>query len=96
MAISGFIGRPDPPPSEQGVFAFGTRAAIFGHNAPRFASLPSGSGYTKDWDKTEPAVWDDSQGNDHEGAFDLERAVPGIVPRSWAVLAGEQRPNLVG
>jgi predicted phage baseplate assembly protein len=31
---------PPPPPAEKGVYALRTRAAIFGHNAPSWASLP--------------------------------------------------------
>jgi predicted phage baseplate assembly protein len=31
---------PAPPPAEKGVYALRTRAAIFGHNAPSWASLP--------------------------------------------------------
>jgi predicted phage baseplate assembly protein len=31
---------PPPPPAEKGVYALRTRAAIFGHNAPNWASLP--------------------------------------------------------
>ncbi|MEN9937361.1 MAG: hypothetical protein RLZZ387_3940 [Chloroflexota bacterium] len=31
---------PPPPPAEIGVYALRTRAAIFGHNAPSWASLP--------------------------------------------------------
>ena len=31
---------PTPPPAEKGVYALRTRTAIFGHNAPSWASLP--------------------------------------------------------
>ena len=31
---------PPPPPAEAGVFALRQRSAIFGHNAPKWASLP--------------------------------------------------------
>lgn len=68
-------------PQETGVFAFRTRAAIFGHNAPRYLSLPEPR-LESNWEgqtlATEPG------GSSKK--IDLDNTHPGIVDNSWLVL----------
>ncbi len=92
VATSGAAAVQIPPtidePALPGVYAFREAVPTFGHNAPRFESLPtharpSGSG----WDTTEPSITEDSGGNDYPDAdFNLERTVAGMTPGSWVVL----------
>jgi hypothetical protein len=92
IATSGAAPPQIPPaidePALPGVYAFREVLPTFGHNAPRFESLPtetrpSGSG----WDATEPPITEDSGGNDYPDAdFNLERTVGGMTPGSWVVL----------
>lgn len=75
------------------VYAFRTRSAIFGHNAPRWDTLKSidGDGNPsnypgKDWDNPHNDVVTDSYGKDHSPTIYLERSITEIVPQSWAAL----------
>lgn len=81
------------------VYAMRTVVGIFGHNAPRYDSLPTkpddSAVYTGEkWD-VDFSIWEDQHtGNDYSSPADiyLERVVPGLVPesgaypKSWAVL----------
>jgi hypothetical protein len=75
---------------ETGVFALRQRAALFGHNAPRYLSLPedqrgSGKAYPSDWDGSGGRNLDDEQFGGSR-RVDLDRTYPAIVPGSWLVL----------
>jgi baseplate J-like protein len=91
---------PPPPPSEEGVYSFGATASFFGHNAPRWGSLPvkgtvlHGEPYPDppgDWDTSNGgkgrSIWTDSQGtlNSDADVF-LERSFQQILSNSWAWL----------
>lgn len=78
-----------PLPTEPGIFAFRERAALFGHNAPKWASLP------KDQREGETAVyknsWEgrtlqDELASSGAAYIDLDRTYPGIVKGGWVVL----------
>lgn len=71
------VSPPPPPPSfdlappEPGLIGFTVRAGAFGHNAPRWKSLPAGQRpgtdvtdpvYPRDWDATPSSIEQDSQG----------------------------------
>jgi predicted phage baseplate assembly protein len=79
-------------PPEQGVFAFRQRAAIFGHNAPKYLSLPLNQRTPNDQTVPYPSDWEnrtldlDSHGNRE---IDLDRVYQGIVPGSWVVLESQ-------
>lgn len=78
-----------PLPTEPGVFAFRERAALFGHNAPKHASLPAdqtktGAVYADDW---EGRTLEQEQPSSGEAYLYLDRTYPGIVKGSWVVLA---------
>jgi predicted phage baseplate assembly protein len=77
-------------PPEQGVFAFGQKAAIFGHNAPRWDSLASpqneAATYPGGWD-TGAGLTLDSQGSNAE--IDLDRVYSGIIPGSAVILESQ-------
>lgn len=83
-----------------GAFAFGARLGFFGHNAPRWGSLPAATSsthgvdpYPQGWDDGDsgvPAggtrtVWQSSQGAAIAPYAYVERAVPGVVRQSWVV-----------
>ncbi len=83
--------------NQDGVFALRKRVGHFGHNAPKWGSLPSENNpYTEDWDKLETSgsattIWQDSQGDkltSEPGQFDvvLERPVKEVVKDGWIVL----------
>ena len=85
-----------PVAPEAGAFSFGARLGFFGHNAPRWASLPEsnlqGDPYPDDWDTENPTIWQDSQGealSNIPGRAPchalLERPVPRLAPGSWMV-----------
>jgi hypothetical protein len=72
-----YVSPPPPAPSfdlaapEPGLIGFTVRAGAFGHNAPRWKSLPVGQRpgtgvsdpvYPADWDATPPSIEQDSQG----------------------------------
>jgi predicted phage baseplate assembly protein len=94
-----------PPPAvpsapEAGAFAFGARLGFFGHNAPRWQTLPSatasthGDAYPEGWDDgdtgvpagTTRTVWQTSQGQAIAPLAYVERAVEGVVRGSWVVV----------
>ncbi len=86
----------------QKLLAFRDTLAFFGHNAPRYTSLPSdmrgsGNAWPYDWDSPALSIWKDSV---TDGYYDapsgedadvfLERAVPELVGGTWAVF---ERPG---
>jgi predicted phage baseplate assembly protein len=90
--------------SEIAVFALRDQAAFFGHNAPRYGSLPADE-FAKDdpFASTDPAanwdvgrtVWSNSRGEAYsDGAPDgpaavfLERRIDELVPGGWTVFVG--------
>lgn len=92
---------PPLPPPETGVFLFRQRAATFGHNAPRWQSLPLSQRfpahseeepvpYPTSWDGSdEPSINQRSDKSVHGQAhFFAERVVPKVVPNSWLLLEG--------
>ena len=69
-----------PLPTEPGIFAFRERAALFGHNAPKWASLPEkqrerSAVYFPDW---EGRTLQDEQPLSGESCIYLARAYPSI------------------
>lgn len=72
-------------PPESGVFAFRQRASIFGHNAPKYTSLPDPKPGNEPWDDL---FLDKVQGGS-EGKIDLDNTYPGIVDNSWLALRNE-------
>ncbi len=92
---------PDLPPADQGVFAFRQRTGFFGHNAPRWETLPKPEntrGYNSDskknkdpyknsWDgDNERTIWQNSQGAPYtDASVYLERSVPEILSGSWVI-----------
>ena len=88
----------DPLPFEPGLYAFREKVGVFGHNAPRWASLPASQRlkaksdddppvYEKDWDTAPPAITQTSQKDDYLNAdFYLERVVEGVVSQGWVLL----------
>jgi Baseplate J-like protein len=68
---------------DEGVFAFRARTAFFGHNAPTWKMLPKVNGQDPpfpNWDDPPATIWQAAKSGVH-----LDRTVPEIVPRSWAV-----------
>ncbi len=78
-------------PPEHGVFAFRQRAAIFGHNAPKYKSLPASqrtgadAAYPNDWDASPRTLQDESDNRE----IDLDRVYPGVIAGGWVVLESE-------
>jgi hypothetical protein len=77
-----------PLPTDPGVFAFRERATLFGHNAPKWASLPekqreTAGVYSSDW---EGRTLQDEQPISGESYIDLDRTYPSIVKGGWIVL----------
>ncbi|MEM8961668.1 MAG: putative baseplate assembly protein [Acidobacteriota bacterium] len=86
------------------VFALRQRTPFFGHNAPRYGSLPNDDVVKDDpYSSADPAanwdvgrtVWTDSRGALYSDGSDplqpvvfLERKIPEIVAGSWVVLSG--------
>ncbi len=81
-----------PPPADTGVFALRARLGFFGHNAPRFQSIPP-AGLT-DWDAgTGRSIWTNSQGTTYTDAdVFLERSVPEIARNSWVAFESTTQP----
>jgi hypothetical protein len=86
-----FVRQTSFPPFklDQGVFAFRQRAAIFGHNAPKYLALTNGQdgllkAYPNDWDATPRTLADDDPSNG--GDIYLDRTYQNIVPGGWAIL----------
>jgi hypothetical protein len=89
-----------PVALEAGAFTFRERLGCFGHNAPKWGSLPKpestrGNPYPNGWDAGDTnnvgtlprSVWVDSQGGSLANAdLYLERPVAGLVRASWIVL----------
>lgn len=76
-------------PVETGVFAFRTRSAIFGHNAPKWASLTAAQQTGENnWDSPQRKLSNDATPTGRE--IHLETTVPSIIPGSWVVL---ESPN---
>jgi uncharacterized phage protein gp47/JayE len=78
-------------PPEQGVFAFAQKAAIFGHNAPKYLSLPAtqrgqGNAYPNDWDANGGRTLADESSSRE---IDLDRVYSGIVIGSAVILESE-------
>lgn len=75
-------------PPAQGVFAFRQKAGLFGHNAPKYQSLPdtqrgSGKAYPTNWDDSTPRkLSDDSSARE----VDLDRVYNGIAIGSFVIL----------
>jgi hypothetical protein len=88
--------RPDDAPTpELAVYAFREQAAFFGHNAPKWETLPKPTPQTQrstedpyefPWDQPPRPVWVDSQGSSYGGdTVYLERTIRGLEPRSWTI-----------
>lgn len=89
--------------ANSGVFALRARAAFFGHNAPKWAGLPSTDqalrlAFPKDWDQLTDStgsalgpsrIWQDSQGND------LNPPLPGAPNPQFDVLMERPLPEVV-
>jgi hypothetical protein len=85
-----------PVQSELHVMA--VRAAAFGHNAPRWASLPKNRDGTdpvwSDWDSSPRSIAQNSSGADYDGApgglpsvdFWFDRAIKEVRPGGWIVI----------
>lgn len=86
-----------PLPSDPGVFAFRERAALFGHNAPKWKSLPEAQRTVPTGSPPEPVYPDDwerrtlqqEQPLSGEGYIYLDRTYPGIVKGGWIVLISQ-------
>lgn len=85
---------PVVPEPELAVYGFREKAAFFGHNASRWASLPKpaegserdGDPWKYSWDDPPRSVWVDSQGSSLGGdTVRLDRDVPGLEAGGWAV-----------
>ncbi len=86
---------------EQGVFAFRSRVGFFGHNAPRWETLPSSANtrggaaddpFPQGWDgQRARTIWTDSQGRGYRtneatsADVYLERGMPEVEEGSWAL-----------
>jgi hypothetical protein len=66
-------------------------AGFFGNNAPRYASLPTGTGatYGTTWDSGWEIWKDHASGGYYDSAADvyLEHPLAGLLPETWVVLA---------
>lgn len=85
-----------PVAPDHGVFAFRQRAAIFGHNAPKWLSLPTtqrgqGNAYPDDWDSSPPKLADEEPGT---RAIYLDRTYPEVIKGSWVVLESQYRHKI--
>lgn len=73
------------PPADEGVFAFRTKAGVFGHNAPRWDSLPLNQRYPSEnenkpvpypepgWDDSnEPDITENSRGVSYRTNFNVD------------------------
>jgi len=80
-------------------FALRQKTAFFGHNAPRWGSLPKSdvqktdpyAGDAGNWD-TGRTIWTDSRNNSYGGSTQavvyLDRKLSGVVAGSWMVITG--------
>jgi hypothetical protein len=85
----------DVPDPVLRVHGFGEHTAFFGHNAPKWSTLPEHENqrgddpYPVDWDEPR-SIWVDSQGSTHGGdTVYLDREVADLEPKSWAVFETE-------
>ena len=89
-----FAQKPAPPPdlgpADPGVFAFRTRAAIYGHNAPNHAQLPADvkTAFPKGWDDTSTGanVTTTSQGVTVGSTTIRLDTTSRAAPDSWVIL----------
>jgi hypothetical protein len=88
------------PEPQVGVYVFRARAGFFGHNAPKYNSLPADpagggrpKGYPVDWDNdSRVSIATDSQGNEHGDDFVyLDNTYPSITPSSWVLVKSPTR-----
>jgi len=99
----GFGTAGDAAGTDVGVFALREQAAVFGHNAPLYGSLPREDFVKNDpFTSADPAnnwdagrtVWTDSRGRLYADATSglpalfLDRKIDALVPGGWVVLAG--------
>src|SRR5829696_8436912 len=88
------LGHDNPfvtPADNPKIFAFRQRAALFGHNAPDWRTMPNSvkGAYDAAPDPdSRRTQWPDFEiGTTEERIIDLEVVYPGILPGSWLVLA---------
>ncbi len=87
------VERPTAPPEKDlAVYGFRERAGFFGHNAPRWESLPTpdnprdGDPWEFSWDAPAKSVWVDSQGSSLGGdTVHLDREVQDLEPQGWVI-----------
>jgi hypothetical protein len=93
--VANFV--PTPTVASQGIFAFSTKTAFFGNNAPRWKTLTNpgtilrGDAYAQSWDAANNGlgtlIWTDSQGNFYQDAsVYLEQSVAGVLTNSWILV----------
>ncbi|HUX87147.1 MAG TPA: hypothetical protein VMW65_09110, partial [Chloroflexota bacterium] len=89
LQASATAPQPTLPPADEGVFVFRARVGFFGNNAPVHASLnrTDGTNPYPDWDTNGGTnIWTDSGGQNYTDAHvHLERALPTVLPNTWAV-----------
>ncbi len=102
--LAALVNNPAAPVLERrGAFALRNSAAFFGHNAPKWKSLPDPKKVQRDdpypvnWDAANnnegQYIWTNSQGTDYAQADAyLERSFPQIVDNSWALLESHGLP----
>jgi hypothetical protein len=86
----------DIPDPALRVYGFREQAAFFGHNAPKWSTLPDHDNqrgtdpYPEDWDNPPRSVWIESQGNTLGGdSVYLDREVQDLEPKGWTVFETE-------
>jgi hypothetical protein len=96
---------PTLPPADEGVFAFRERLGCFGHNAPRWETLPTPANtrggeqgidpYTQPWDgNNERTIWVNSQGEPYTDAdVFLERSLPEVLSDTWVIFEATVQGN---
>jgi predicted phage baseplate assembly protein len=82
-------------PPEHGLFALRQTAALFGHNAPKYASLPdaqraSGGAFPTPWDNPGRTLADDSQARE----IDLDRVYDGIGIGGFVILETQDKAQI--
>ncbi|WP_062290917.1 putative baseplate assembly protein [Nostoc piscinale] len=96
---------PPLPPADQGIFAFRQQVSFFGHNAPRYETLPQpdpeetrgADPYSQSWDAgSGRTIWQNSQGQAYtEADVYLERSIPDVIRNSWLVVEASNRVQRV-
>lgn len=94
-----------PPVQTVQLFVFRTTVSCFGHNAPKWASLPKlvaenqrgTDPYPRSWDgRREPSIFQNSQGKYYPPRqIYLERSVPEVQAGSWAILEASGRVEAI-